>query len=1440
MNFNHPSDSYNPYSGYGEQQSAQYGGGEYQTYDGGYDEQQYAQDYGDQQYDASQYEESLFYPSQSPFVAHPIDAYRSAGCPISAISFENNDNKKSQSLLFVASHTSKQGGSAGDKRRKKSTSRLDKALHRGSRVTILYKDEEGLDSYYGNRSLYSSFVAHPEAPSTTLDKVHGTLFGGGKPIYDVSTSVASRHANRGIKARPASAFGPCYGPPAYVHNSHNLAMNIGNKHNQRPEEKYCMGVSSIFQVATPHFGTGGRVCSISPHGIRIHTRGGMVMSDNSNLLSGLTCGTLSGENSHYVTAGGMSCTDSRPQNVHSIDIARDLQVISSMTLVSGARRPGSEVCVTDIAANFERNNAVVGCSDGTFRLLDAGRRNAEVAKADAQIGGVAKVAVSGNLICATGYSSQGVSSPSSPLPYPFPDNNALVYDLRYLGRGGIPHSSAGARFVSFLPAGSIPGQADELLLIGSGQTYGGFELIAPFDSSGGAGSLYFQPELNSGEAMSTVNYSNGELVLGTSQGRVLQYVLANYQKTMHSPTSSPARNVGSNFSSEKVNLENRGASLDEKLDMPPFVPPPSELAVDPRILSSNYNKPESSLQGWNVFNAYSLYSRPVLSTEQSSLHPRYSRVNVGRTTLGPIYKQPLILPVKRHLSEKLRTSNDKSEGERVKVFPTTTVLGDDVSFDRVNPNRLLYGKEARDACCYEDKKYDKNVQEGQERSEIPSRYLLTDRPRRRDFDYSFYNETNLFVGWDYDNSFSNSFIASILALLYFNDPVRTTALSLQLRGPEMSIQTGKNNVSLTAELGLLFNLVDSLSANGMVQPNRPSVKAFNPSSFISAFTLLSEAKTLALVDGIAGSLEIARRPEAVYRFIMQYIDKELTQLLSVSGDTPISWGKLVDRLQGLSFVSIVEFTSGNGAPKLSMSRQTILDLEYNPRFHARESVVRFGEILRYSLCKEAPLRAWCEETREYEQVLQRKFATSLPQVMSLSCCCAGTGAGKSFGLEIWQQDVPNWLPLKVEVFIASDKSITVKELAKTGSEAGEEWHTFESGLTLSKQLSRAWESEIPPGHSEPASVSYRLDAVVSFVRCRSGESEGHHVVHIRKPSKNIELDALRRQLKQVDECLNEESNPSTLVSGVPLQERLESLQETIKKTVNNADASGDDEWLLLNGFVVSRVTSEDARSFCASFKEPVIVVYSSVQQTDSLQPSSPPTSPRVSEQAMETLSISNGKISKLIVEMPSKGDCLAIDAEFVCVQPESSFITLSGSKKVLREPRNALARLSIISCDNDEILLDDYVLPNEPVVDYLTRFSGIRQADLDPEHSPHHLITPQEAYQKVRYLMERGCIFVGHGLSEDFKQINICIPPNQVIDTAEIYHQPASRYISLRYLTNYVLKRDMQQDVHDSVEDARAALELYKRAMQLRKDGTFDDYISQLYKEGQNTQFRVA
>lgn len=98
---------------------------------------------------------------------------------------------------------------------------------------------------------------------------------------------------------------------------------------------------------------------------------------------------------------------------------------------------------------------------------------------------------------------------------------------------------------------------------------------------------------------------------------------------------------------------------------------------------------------------------------------------------------------------------------------------------------------------------------------------------------------------------------------------------------------------------------------------------------------------------------------------------------------------------------------------------------------------------------------------------------------------------------------------------------------------------------------------------------------------------------------------------------------------------------------------------------------------------------------------------------------------------------IAFDAEFVSVQHEDHYLTATGSKMVLREGRSALARMSIIDCRNGRVIIDDHVLPREPVVDYLTRFSGIVEEHLDANSSPHHLITTRNAYLKLRILMER-------------------------------------------------------------------------------------------------------
>mmetsp|Transcript_24951 Transcript_24951/g.49860 ORF Transcript_24951/g.49860 Transcript_24951/m.49860 type:complete len:1483 (+) Transcript_24951:213-4661(+) len=1440
-----------------------------------YQEQQYSEEYHEGNYDGSENaafnSDALFYSTKSPFVMHPnghMDTtygnYDTQGDPISALAVEKGDKSKQiPSLMYVASHSSQQGASDGARTnlgRARGKIRSNPTLSRGSRMTLLYGDDddgaaENATGFYGNRDMYSSFVAHPESESRVLNSLHSVLFGGSD-----NASTWSMYNAQTAKPRPNHVYGPTFTPPAVAHNR---ALMHSHFTTQRPEEKYCMGITSILPFQTPYFGSGGRVLSISPHGVRVHTRGGMVMSDKQDLLSGMLCGELIGTSgSMFANVAGMSfpskhvsSRDDSSGRVHCIDLQRDLKIVSSQTIIGG-----NDLCVTDMASDQMRSNLVVGVSDGTVRVLDGGRSNAEIAKLKGfpRGGGVSKVAVAENLICATGYTSLGLSSISS-LPCPFPSSHVMIYDIRCLGRGGIPHMFAGSRggprFLNFLPddCGIHAGK----LLIGSGQTFGGFELISPL-SNDVNGSTFFQPELSAGEAMTTVSIHDGELVIGTSCGRVLEYALGSYENTGYSQRRSRSK---------------------EPLDLPPFSPDPSELTIDPYLLCSTRSEIPP---GWNVFDSYAMAVDPIVSEQNVRFHSRYVDGKVNSSSLGgPMSKKPLVAPPQRWLSKELQgmiiASADVGVGDGVGiVLPASNVAGlgdllagedkiDTTKKPVPNPNKILSSKLF--ASCYDatadprkrnlSYQSEKSGEEGHiegEENGIPQRYRMTIR-KVATFDYTRYNESGLWVGWDYAPTFSNSFTCAVISLLYFVGEIRSTALRLQLCGDEMTIPS--SGLSVTAELGCLFHLIECLSSNGMIQPdiddhkNTGQVKAYVPSNFIAAFTTLPEATNLALIDGVAGSAEQARRPESFYRFIVQYLDRELGLLTSEPGQSK----GLVDSMQGINFVSIIEYATSKS--KVSTSRAYTVDLAYDQRWSKKDATpnIRFGEVLRYSLCKDAPLRAWSDQTRSYESVIQRKIATSLPPLLSLSCSCAGKHADP-LGLNIWQQeDKQNWLPEYIEVQIETDRSITVKELVTT-DDGKEEWLVSQQKLPLPASILKSIKDE--PSQNLPMKKSYRLEATISFVRS-SGNSldAGHHVLHVRVPVEH-EIEALNKQLRQIEMCLEEKEQapPDTkhisLVSRISpdtLKERQKHLHNQLSRQEEKRNSNDSSEWLLINGFVVTKVKPDDVRSFNAKFKEPSIVIFREVGEEKEEQ--LPQNSANllsncggetsVQTSAMETKSISDGRHSGISSqELPGKGDLVAIDAEFVCVQAEQSNITYSGSKEIVSEARNALARLSIIDCRTNEVIVDDYVLPKEPVVDCLTRFSGIRESDLDPSTSPHHLVTPKEAYMKVRLLMERGCIFVGHGLSQDFRVINICIPPHQIIDTAVIYHQPNQRYISLRYLTNYVLGRDMQQEVHDSIEDSRAAYELYMKALILKNEKKFDEYLMMLYNHGHSTQFKLG
>lgn len=77
------------------------------------------------------------------------------------------------------------------------------------------------------------------------------------------------------------------------------------------------------------------------------------------------------------------------------------------------------------------------------------------------------------------------------------------------------------------------------------------------------------------------------------------------------------------------------------------------------------------------------------------------------------------------------------------------------------------------------------------------------------------------------------------------------------------------------------------------------------------------------------------------------------------------------------------------------------------------------------------------------------------------------------------------------------------------------------------------------------------------------------------------------------------------------------------------------------------------------------------------------------------------------------------------------------------------------------------------------------------------------------------------------------MPPDQVLDTVDLYFIKArSRRLSLRFLSWYILGEHIQTDNHDSIEDARSALQLYKAYEGFEEQGIFDQKLEEIYREG--------
>lgn len=116
--------------------------------------------------------------------------------------------------------------------------------------------------------------------------------------------------------------------------------------------------------------------------------------------------------------------------------------------------------------------------------------------------------------------------------------------------------------------------------------------------------------------------------------------------------------------------------------------------------------------------------------------------------------------------------------------------------------------------------------------------------------------------------------------------------------------------------------------------------------------------------------------------------------------------------------------------------------------------------------------------------------------------------------------------------------------------------------------------------------------------------------------------------------------------------------------------------------------------------------------------------------------------------------------------------------------------------------IDCLVRPENAVVDYLTKHSGITREILEPIHTR----LAQVQYTLAHFLTPTD-ILVGHSLENDLRALRYIHP--RVVDTAIVFSPSHRRYkFSLRHLAASILKKDIQTGSHCSEEDAHVALEL--------------------------------
>ncbi|CAH0563719.1 unnamed protein product [Brassicogethes aeneus] len=734
---------------------------------------------------------------------------------------------------------------------------------------------------------------------------------------------------------------------------------------------------------------------------------------------------------------------------------------------------------------------------------------------------------------------------------------------------------------------------------------------------------------------------------------------------------------------------------------------------------------------------------------------------------------------------------------------------------------------------------------------IPKRYRKVDVKYNKlgsdDFQFDLYNKTGL---CGLEATLPNAYCNSMIQVLYHTEPLRAALLS----------HLCTKEFCLSCELGFLFQMLSNASQNQPCQPGN-FLRAFRTVPEASALGLIlsdlhPEAKVKTDLCALIQSwnrfmlhqmhvelVENKRRLEEKKQSKKPFIYKE-TDFPSISTDRKKSNASEVNiKIEDEKQEEISEISQLFGTKQLQkntclkcnceVKKESVLlacNLVYPTNEPDREEW-SFCDILARSLCPQQTTPAWCDDCSKFTPTLQTRIIESLPKLLAIN-----TGLHNPQHKQFWQTQMDKVVAKMSQLDPTRGAAATAPLSSSKPCRYGD------SCTRPGCRFRHSFDNAPPPAPVNNPYCSNNWLPHSIELSLREGKLKVAKVDDIA--SKGEKPDTIEEEIKERYEL-------TTVVCYINDQttsekRNLVALIKVPDSYLNSKTVDTNTKWYLFNDFSIYPIPVQEAVWFSLDWKTPCVLYYTTPEVIEAKTDVQKPLTREVfTEDACIARSGGTTGITFTPLhdnETLNTGDLVAMDAEFVTLNQEEAELRSDGKMSTIKPSQMSVARITCIRGQGKmegTPFIDDYISTQEQVVDYLTKFSGIKPGDLDANFSSKHLTTLKSTYTKLRFLQDSGVIFVGHGLKNDFRVINLVVPTEQVVDTVLLFHLPHHRMVSLRFLAWHFLGMKIQSETHDSVEDARAALQLYKKYKQLEVHGKIGDELAKLYEAGKSLNWKV-